>query len=170
MKKLESNKNEKLKSTLKTLKQLGISFLLFEGLNFAGFTEKDTDEVKGIFADTNLYFLLMTFFVAAVHVSYTLPWVWSRTCWKKNPNLFQILFSASVWLLGIQKWYQFLEEPWLHGWTVDSGCGVEMRQHNHYISLFDGRGNQSTRTHTYWNRSRHRSKWLYVLDLLVSTV
>ena len=33
-----------------------------------GFTEKDTDEVKGIFADTNLVLLLVTFGVSAVHL------------------------------------------------------------------------------------------------------
>merc|ERR1719245_2854949 len=33
-----------------------------------GFTAKDTDEVKGIFADTNLVLLLVTFGVSAVHL------------------------------------------------------------------------------------------------------
>lgn len=34
-----------------------------------GLTENDLDEVKGIFTDTNLYFLAMTFVIAIVHVS-----------------------------------------------------------------------------------------------------
>lgn len=34
-----------------------------------GFSTKDLDEVKGVFSDTSLYFLFVTFLVAALHVS-----------------------------------------------------------------------------------------------------
>ena len=34
-----------------------------------GFTNKDLDEMKGIFADTNIYLLGVTIFVASFHVS-----------------------------------------------------------------------------------------------------
>lgn len=40
-----------------------------ENLKNLGFSDKDIDEVKGIFADTNVYLLGGTFFIAAVHVS-----------------------------------------------------------------------------------------------------
>jgi len=47
-------------------------FLQFSGaltsMQGMGFTEKDTDEVKGIFADTNLVLLIITFSVSAVHL------------------------------------------------------------------------------------------------------
>ncbi|KHN86212.1 Cleft lip and palate transmembrane protein 1-like protein [Toxocara canis] len=33
-----------------------------------GFTKKDVDEVKGVFVDTNFYFLAITIFVAALHM------------------------------------------------------------------------------------------------------
>lgn len=36
-----------------------------------GFTEKDVDEVKGIFSDTNVYLLCGTMFVGSIHVSLT---------------------------------------------------------------------------------------------------
>lgn len=34
-----------------------------------GFSNKDIDEVKGIFSDTNLYLLCGTIFIGSVHVS-----------------------------------------------------------------------------------------------------
>lgn len=47
-------------------------FMQFSGalrsMHNLGFTEKDTDEVKGIFADTSLVLLLVTFGVSAVHL------------------------------------------------------------------------------------------------------
>lgn len=39
-------------------------------LTTLGFSSKDLDEVKEIFAETNLYFLLGTIFIGSIHVSY----------------------------------------------------------------------------------------------------
>ncbi len=48
-----------------TIDQNGNLPYFFQSL---GFTQKDTDEVKGIFADTNLVLLLVTFGVSAIHL------------------------------------------------------------------------------------------------------
>lgn len=39
-----------------------------QNLKTLGFSDKDVDEVKGIFADTNVYILGGTFLIAATHV------------------------------------------------------------------------------------------------------
>lgn len=39
-----------------------------QSLKNLGFSDKDVNEVKGIFADTNIYILGGTFFIAAIHV------------------------------------------------------------------------------------------------------
>ena len=46
--------------------QFGASF---STLHMLGFTEKDVDEVKGIFADTNLILLCLTIVISAMHVN-----------------------------------------------------------------------------------------------------
>ncbi len=40
-----------------------------DSLQAIGFTPKDMDEIKSIFADTNVYLLALTLFVASMHVS-----------------------------------------------------------------------------------------------------
>lgn len=41
-----------------------------ESLKRLGFSDKDVDEVKGIYSDTNVYLLTGTVFIASMHVSY----------------------------------------------------------------------------------------------------
>lgn len=43
--------------------------LALDQLNSLGFSQKDVDDVKGIFADTNLYLLSATVLIASCHVS-----------------------------------------------------------------------------------------------------
>lgn len=43
--------------------------MAFDALRSLGFADKDLDEVKGIFADTNMYLLCATVFISSMHVS-----------------------------------------------------------------------------------------------------
>lgn len=42
----------------------------FQALQRMGFSNKDLDDVKGMFSDTNLYLLCGTLFVGSIHVSH----------------------------------------------------------------------------------------------------
>uniref|UniRef100_A0A3B4BDF0 Lipid scramblase CLPTM1L n=1 Tax=Periophthalmus magnuspinnatus TaxID=409849 RepID=A0A3B4BDF0_9GOBI len=61
-----------------------------------GFTEKDADEIKGIFVDTNLYFLALTFFVAAFHLLFDfLAFKNDISFWKQKKSM--VGMSSKVW-------------------------------------------------------------------------
>ncbi|XP_032325385.1 cleft lip and palate transmembrane protein 1-like protein isoform X2 [Camelus ferus] len=63
-----------------------------------GFSEKDADEVKGIFVDTNLYFLALTFFVAAFHLLFDfLAFKNDISFWKKKKSMTGMSSKAVLW-------------------------------------------------------------------------
>ena len=49
-------------------------------LKLMGFTNKDIDELKGIFADTNIVLLCGTFVVATLHVSIVFFFIFQAFC------------------------------------------------------------------------------------------
>nr|XP_030712381.1 cleft lip and palate transmembrane protein 1-like protein isoform X1 [Globicephala melas] len=63
-----------------------------------GFSEKDADEVKGIFVDTNLCFLALTFFVAAFHLLFDfLAFKNDISFWKKKKSMTGMSTKAVLW-------------------------------------------------------------------------
>ncbi|XP_070161771.1 lipid scramblase CLPTM1L [Polyergus mexicanus] len=65
-----------------------------ENLKNLGFSDKDIDEVKGIFADTNIYLLSGTFFIAAIHLLFDFLAIKNDVSfWRKKNNL-----------IGLSKW------------------------------------------------------------------
>ncbi|KAI4817485.1 hypothetical protein KUCAC02_010882 [Chaenocephalus aceratus] len=63
-----------------------------------GFTEKDADEIKGIFVDTNLYFLGLTFFVAAFHLLFDfLAFKNDISFWKEKTSMVGMSSKAVLW-------------------------------------------------------------------------
>lgn len=63
-----------------------------------GFTEKDTDEIKGIFSDTNFYFLMLTFTVAAFHLLFDfLAFKNDISYWRNRDSMVGLSTRAVVW-------------------------------------------------------------------------
>ncbi|KAF3424054.1 hypothetical protein E2986_02165 [Frieseomelitta varia] len=74
-----------LEAAMKNLKELG-------------FSDKDIDEAKGIFADTNVYILGGTFFIAAIHLLFDfLAFKNDVNYWKNKNNLVGLSKWTVVW-------------------------------------------------------------------------
>ncbi|ELU06262.1 hypothetical protein CAPTEDRAFT_115990, partial [Capitella teleta] len=67
-------------------------------LHGLGFTEKDTDEMKGIFADTTLHFLLLTFLVAAFHLLFDcLAFKNDISYWRQRDSMVGLSTRTVLW-------------------------------------------------------------------------
>lgn len=80
---------------LKFMVQMEATFVNFIQL---GFTEKDMDEIKGIFADTNLYLLCLTMFIASIHLLLDfLSFKNDVNFWRANKSMAGLSSRAVIW-------------------------------------------------------------------------
>lgn len=69
-----------------------------QSLKNFGFSDKDIDEVKGIFADTNIYILGGTFFIATIHLLFDfLAFKNDVSYWRKKDNLAGLSKWTVIW-------------------------------------------------------------------------
>ncbi|CAD6222444.1 GSCOCG00000974001-RA-CDS [Cotesia congregata] len=69
-----------------------------EGLKNLGFSEKDVDEVKGIYADTNVYLLAGTIFIASMHLLFDfLAFKNDISFWRSKGSFEGLSVSTIVW-------------------------------------------------------------------------
>ncbi|XP_004932365.2 cleft lip and palate transmembrane protein 1-like protein [Bombyx mandarina] len=72
--------------------------LAFEHLHSLGFSEKDVDDVKGIFADTNLYLLSATVLIASFHLLFDfLAFKNDVSFWRRKRSLAGLSARTVLW-------------------------------------------------------------------------
>jgi len=63
-----------------------------------GFTESDSDDIKGVFFDTNIYLLLLTIFVTSFHVLFDfLAFKNDIQFWRHRKSMEGLSFSSLLW-------------------------------------------------------------------------
>ncbi|VDL68172.1 unnamed protein product [Nippostrongylus brasiliensis] len=63
-----------------------------------GFTEKDVDDVRGIFGDTNLYLLGVTVFVSSIHLLFdVLSFKNDISFWRDRESMVGLSTKALLW-------------------------------------------------------------------------
>lgn len=69
-----------------------------KSMNKMGFTDNDTDDVKGIFFDTHIYLLLLTVFVTSFHVLFDfLAFKNDIQFWRSRKSMEGLSFSTLLW-------------------------------------------------------------------------
>ncbi|CAG9132409.1 unnamed protein product [Plutella xylostella] len=77
--------------------------LALEHLKTIGFSEKDVDDVKGIFADTNLYLLSATVLIASIHLLFDfLAFKNDVSFWRRARSLAGLSARSVLWRGGSQ--------------------------------------------------------------------
>lgn len=97
-----------------------------------GFTEKDLDEIRGVFADTNLYLLCATMAIGSIHVC---------ILFLKPKKRILTTFFVIIAIVGfslVQKRCQLLENTSFHGWFIKTHGFMEGVFTNCCLFVFAG--------------------------------